>query len=101
MRVFACATWPRSVGLEVFLSALKFCEGAPEQKLKGQQKRFRRNFNLFTLNVNTPRLASHCEGAPEQKLKGNSLHLITVFGGVRDQNDSFALLWRNAVGEAV
>ena len=48
-----------------------------------------------------PRLASHCEEAPEQKLKGNSLHLITVFGGVRDQNDSFALLWRNAVGEAV
>ena len=48
-----------------------------------------------------PRLASHCEGAPEQKLKGNSLHLRTVFGGVRDQNDSFALLWRNAVGEAV
>ena len=32
----------------------------------------------------------HCEVAPERKPEGDSLRLITIFGGVRDQNDGFA-----------
>ena len=65
--------WPRSV----ISRTLKF---------KGKQKLQRNNLVVLM----PPRiLFIHCEEAPERNPKGDSLHLTTIIGGVRDQNDGF------------